>query len=280
MKDKVINLFEQGKILARAMENPNITRISKTNSFYYDFSDVIAEFDEARTKGKDCASTTLIMSGKKIPTYRAYGFLIDSKKTDLIHISERDSGSSGEISKGDFRAYTESLSSLDELSQQIREEDGSTSMNEVNVCMKDDAYIGIFTNPDKRSIAFGIILQKLNDILFGAVLPLYMYEKNQGQLISLDLDISQKIDIIRETLQNKRLTTSDIFYQLGKEENYIDILEELENEKLKQLKEPMLLDSAIDATEETIRTNSITEQITSIEQLTKGKNEKSKGMEI
>lgn len=41
-----------------------------------------------------------------------------------------------------------------------------------------------------------------------------------------------------------------------------------------------LLDSAIEATEETTRTSTINEQVENIKQLTKGKDEKSKGMEI
>lgn len=280
MKDNVINLFEQGKILARAMEDPSIYRQSKTNKFYCDFSGVIAEIDEAEIKGKDSASTTLLLSGEDIPTYRAYGFLINSEKADLIHIAERDSGSSGETAKGDFHAYAESLTTLDELTEQIRSEGGKHSMNEVNVCMKDNAYVGVFANPDKRSIAFAIIMQKLNEIQKAKTLPLYMYEKKQGQLTSLDLDIEQKIDIIRECIQNKRLATADIYYQLGENESYLNILEELEKEKSKQLEETTILGSAIEATEKETRKSIINEQVGNIKKLTKEKNEKSKETEI
>ena len=271
MRDNVKDLFEQGKILARAMEDPSIYRQSKNNKFYYDFSGVVAEIDEAKTKGKDSASTTLLLPGEDIPTYRAYGFLIDSEKTDLIHIAERDSGSSGETSKGDFHAYAKSLTSLDALSEQILVEGGKHSMNEVNVCMKDNAYVGVFTNLDKRSIAFGIILQKLNEFQIGKTLPLYMYEKKHGQLTTLDLDIEQKIDIIKECLQNKRLATADIYYQSGKEENYLNILEELEKEKAKLLKKTTLLESALELTEETIRTSTINEQAQTIKTVQRDK---------
>lgn len=274
MKDKVINLFEQGKILARAMEDSSIYRQSSTNQFYCDCSGMVLEIDEARTKGKDCASTTLLLPGEDIPTYKAMGFLIDSANTDLIHIAENDSGSSGETSKGDFRAFGESLASIDELSEQIRGEEGKHSMNEVNVNMKDNAYVGVFSNPDKRSIAFGIILQKLSEIQMGKKLPLYMYEKQKGQLTSLNLDIEQKISIIRECLQKKRLASADIYYQIGEEETYLNILEELEKEKIS------VLDSAIEATEETTRTETINEQVKSIKDLSIGKDKRLEETEI
>ena len=276
MKDSVKNLFEEGKILARAMEDPSIYRQSKTNKFYYDFSGVIAEIDEAKTGGKDSASTTLLLSDEDIPTYKAYGFLIDSERTDLIHIAENDSGSYRETSKGDFHAYGESLTSLYELTEKIRAEGGKHSMNEVNVCMKDNAYVGVFTNTDKRSIAFGIIMQKLNEIQTGKSLSIYMYEKNRGQLTNLDLDIEQKINIIKECIQNKRLATADIYYQLGEKENYLNILEELEKEKSKQLEGTKVLDSAIEATEKTTRSGIMNEQVGNIKQLTKEKDERSK----
>ena len=232
------------------------------------------EIAEARTKGKDCASTTLLLSGEDIPTYKAMGFLIDSANTDLIHIAENDSASSGETSKGDFHAFGESLTSLNELSEQIRGEGGKHSMNEVNVNMKDNAYVGIFSNTDKRSIAFGIILQKLSEIQMGKRLPLYMYEKQKGQLTSLDLDIEQKISIIRECLQKKRLACADIYYQIGEEETYLNILEELEKEKIS------VLDSAIEATEETTRTETINEQVKSIKDLSIGKDKRLEETEI
>ena len=230
MSDNIINLFKQGKILARAMENPIIYRQYETNKFYLDFSGMAAEVNEAKTKGKDCASTTLLLADEDIPTYEAIGFLINSEETKLIHIAERDSGSFGEISKGDFHASGDSLTSLDALSEQIRTEGGRHSMNEVNVSMKDNAYIGVFTNTDKRSIALGIMLQKLGEIQTGKKLPLYMYEKQKGKLTNLDFSIEQKINIIKECLQNKRIASSDIYYQLGEEEKYLNILEELEKE--------------------------------------------------
>ena len=60
MNNDIINIFEQKKLLARAMENPSIYRDSKTKEIYYDFSDLVAEINEAKTEGKDSASTTLL----------------------------------------------------------------------------------------------------------------------------------------------------------------------------------------------------------------------------
>ena len=112
------------------------------------------------------------------------------------------------------------------------------------------------------------------EIQMGKKLPLYMYEKQKGQLTSLNLDIEQKISIIRECLQKKRLASADIYYQIGEEETYLNILEELEKEKIS------VLDSAIEATEETTRTETINEQVKSIKDLSIGKDKRLEETEI
>lgn len=76
------------------------------------------------------------------------------------------------------------------------------------------------------------------------------------------------------------MATADIYYQLGEKENYLNILEELEKEKSKQLEGTKVLDSAIEATEKTTRSGIMNEQVGNIKQLTKEKDEKSKGIKI
>lgn len=76
------------------------------------------------------------------------------------------------------------------------------------------------------------------------------------------------------------MATADIYYQLGEKENYLNILEELEKEKSKQLEGTKVLDSAIEATEKTTRSGIMNEQVGNIKQLTKEKDERSKWIKI
>ena len=231
MNNDIINIFEQKKLLARAMENPSIYRNSKTKEIYYDFSDLVAEINEAKTEGKDSASTTLLLPNVEIPTYRDFGFLIDSSKSHIIHICEHDSCSKGTVKSGDFSASAERLDSLEELSQKIYEAGTKHhSMNEVNVCMNENAYVGIFASNNKRSIAMAIMLQKVNEMKFGIKYPLYIYERENGKLNKENFDIEQKISIIREMIQGLKINTTRIFYQLGDEEKTFDMIEELEKD--------------------------------------------------
>lgn len=231
MNNDIINIFEQKKLLARAMESPSIYRNSKTKEIYYDFSDLVAEINEAKTEGKDSASTTLLLPNVEIPTYRDFGFLIDSSKANIIHICEHDSCSKGTVKSGDFSASDERLDSLEELSQKIYEVGTKhQSMNEVNVCMNENAYVGIFASNNKRSIAMAIMLQKVNEMKFGIKYPLYIYERENGKLNKENFDIKQKISIIREMIQDLKINTTRIFYQLGDEEKTFDMIEELEKD--------------------------------------------------
>lgn len=236
MNNDIINIFERKKLLARAMENPSIYRNSKTKEIYYDFSDLVAEINEAKTEGKDSASTTLLLPNAEIPTYRDFGFLIDSSKANIIHICEHDSCSKGTVKSRDFSASNERLDSLEELSQKIYKEGTKHhSMNEVNVCMNENAYVGIFASNNKRSIAMAIMLQKVNEMKFGIKYPLYIYERENGKINKENFNIEQKIGIIREMIQGLKMNTTRIFYQLGDQEKTFDIIEELEKD-LKSIK--------------------------------------------
>ena len=238
MNNDIINIFEQEKLLARAMESPSIYRNSKTKEIFCDFSDLVAEINEARTEqGKDCASTTLLLPNVEIPTYRNFGFLINSSQTNIVHICEHDSNSRGNTKSGDFSASEDRLDSLEELSKKIYQGGNKHhSMNEVNVCMKENAYVGIFTSQDKRSIALGIMLEKVIERQFGIKMPLYIYEKENGKLVEGDFDLEQKISVIREMVQSQRIKSSSIYYLIGDEEKTFDIIEELEKDKEKENK--------------------------------------------
>lgn len=94
-KLEVIDLFKQGKLLVRAMDNPNLTKEFYSGDFSYDFSTWANEYEIAKNEGLTSLSTTLIMEGENIPTYKSMGFLINSKNVDVRHVAEHDSGSCG-----------------------------------------------------------------------------------------------------------------------------------------------------------------------------------------
>lgn len=85
MDNGVVKIFEQGKILARAMDNPSYRK--NNNELSYDFSTWASEFELAKSEGLMSVSSTLILPNEGIPTYKAIGFLIDSDKVDVRHVS-------------------------------------------------------------------------------------------------------------------------------------------------------------------------------------------------
>lgn len=230
----ILDLFNQGKLLTRAMEPASLYRDSRTGKIYYDFSGVGAEINEAKNKGKEATSTSLIIPGNKMHTYRANGFFVDSKKTEILHISATDSGSNG--AKDKFWASGDSLASLEELARTI-DIGKNNPMNEINVNMKENAYIGIFTGRGKHNTAHGIIMQKVAEMVLGKKLPIYEYDDMQGKLTNLELSSEDKIAIIKECLGDYKFRSKDVYYEIDGQEFSFDILEELEKENKKSVLE-------------------------------------------
>lgn len=278
MNEDVISLFEQGKILARAMETPSIYRNSKTNDISYDFSVWADEYESAKQEGLWSLSTTLLISGESIPTYKSIGFLLNSDNTDVRHIAEMDSGSSGNEKNGDFRANSTEIKTLSELKDIIQSKHENV-MNEVNINMRENAYIGLFANKvsNQLQVAQMLLAQKYYELQTDDILPMYVYDKENGQLESFNITLDEKANIIKSCLESKKLRSSNMLYETQNGEfKSVDYLEEIEKDiKLRD----SFLQSGIKATEETTRTSTINEQVENIKQLTKGKDEKSKGTE-
>ena len=275
MNEDVINLFKQGKLLARAMESPNIHRNYKTKDFSYDFSIWADEYEEAKLEGLGSLSTTLLVSGESIPTYKAIGFLLNSDKTDVRHIAEMDSGSSGNEKYGDFRANPSEIQTLSELRDIIKSKHENI-MNEVNVNMKENAYIGLFSNKTANQLQISrmLLAQKYYELQTGIILPMYIYDSKIGELESFDITLEEKSNIIKSCLTNKSLRSTSIFYETQRGEiKNVDYLEEIQKDIAIR---NSILQSGIETTEEIIRTSIINEQVRNIKQLT---NEKEKGME-
>lgn len=279
MNKDVQSLFEQGKILARAMETPSIYRNSKTKDISYDFSVWADEYESAKQEGLWSISTTLLISGESIPTYKSIGFLLNSDNTDVRHIAEIDSGSSGNEKNGDFRANSTEIKTLSELKDIIQSKHENV-MNEVNINMRENAYIGLFANKvsNQLQVAQMLLAQKYYELQTNDILPMYVYDKENGQLESFNITLEEKANIIKSCLESKKLRSSNILYETQNGEfKSVDYLEEIEKDiKLRD----SFLQSGIKATEETTRTSTINEQLGNIKQLAKEKDEKIKETEI
>ncbi len=231
MNDNVLNTFNQEKLLARAMDWPNIRRVD--GELVYDFSVWAEECEIAKQQELTSLSSTLLLPGEPIHTYKSIGFLIDSDKTNVIHVSEYDSGSSGNVKTGDFFASGESLESLNELSKLIHHKH-EKSMNEINVNMAYDAYLGLFINKClSESTLSRILLAQIyfklhNDL----VLPIYVYDDNTGNLVELDMKENDKVLFLQVLLEKGVLKTSSIYYELengeSKKVNFLNSIEKLE----------------------------------------------------
>lgn len=278
MKNNINEVYKQGKLLARAMEVPNLHR-DENGQFSYDFSIWADEYEEAKQEGLGSLSTTLLVQGEAIPTYKATGFLINSDDTDVRHIAETDSGSSGNEKDGDFHANESNIKSLEEL-QEIIKNKHRKEMNEVNINMRENAYVGLFANKTEgyRQISRILLAQKYYELQAGEVLPIYIYDAKNGELESFDISLEEKANIIQNCLESKVLRSPNVFYETQSgDTKCVNYLEEIKKDIDKR---DSILKSAIEATEEKTRIGVINEQVGNIKQLTKEKEEKFNETEI
>lgn len=251
-ENNIMNLFEKGELLARGMEPAILNKDYRTGKIYYDYSGVSGELNEAKANGKDTASTSLLILGNRMNTYKANGFLIDSNKTDIVHISLTDSGSFG--GGNDFHASGESLSSLQELVETSNSGDYNP-MNEINVNMRAEAYRGIFTSTSKYNVAQGIIMQKIAERMLQRKLPIFQYDSMHGKLTDSQLSKEDKISIIKQCIEEQKLRTNEIQYEIDGQMFGFDILEELGKENNQSI-----LDSVEETIEKGTRTGKVNEQ--------------------
>ena len=180
--DNVESIYNEGKLLVRAMDFPQIQK--GTNGFEYNCSDWANEFCMLMDKNLTSASSTLIVPGIGVSTYKNIGFLIDSTKADCFHIAKLDSGSSGNISNGDFSANKADFQSINELANYIRTS-GDTNMNEVNINTSIDSVVGLFFN---ECLNQELLLQMLYVVkvcikdITGIDYPIYSYDSKNGKL--------------------------------------------------------------------------------------------------
>ncbi len=221
--------FINNRIIVRGMDNPTLKRSGE--KIVNDFSIWAGEYEMANDQGLYSLSTTLLVPGESIPTYKPIGFIMDESKCNIRHISEQDSGSCGNEQNGDFRANSSSINSLDELENIIKQKHQNV-MNEVNINISSDAIVGLFANMCSSNMTMiNIILaQKYFMMQTGKELPIFMYDVKAGYLVPLNINENEKNQFIQQSIENKKIRTSSIYYETEKgeikEEDFFDHEEE------------------------------------------------------
>ena len=126
--EDAISLYNQDKLLVRAMDWPQISR--GTNGLQYDCTSWANEFDMMMNSMLSSASSTLLVPGVGVSTYKNIGFLINSDTANCFHIATSDSGSSGNVENGDFFANKADFTTINELATYIKS-NNSVDLNEV-----------------------------------------------------------------------------------------------------------------------------------------------------
>ena len=191
--EEVEILYNEGKLLVRAMDQPTI--LSKDGTKYYECNEWVNEFDSLMHEGLDSLSTTLIIPGIGVRNYKNVGYLINSDTSNIIHISKSDSVSYGSIRHGDFHANKEDFDNIVELANYIKEEE-ATEMNEVNINTSLDAIVGLYINVCehapmllKKVYAVKCMLKELTGIDY----PIYLYDWMKGKLDKVDLSKEKEL---------------------------------------------------------------------------------------
>lgn len=238
MTEKSIEeLFNEDKMLVRAMDEPFLRR--NDNSLFYDFSVWAEEADIAKNDRLTSLSSTLLVPGEKIPTYKNMGFLLSGEKADIIHVADSDSGSMGNIADGDFVANQTDLKTLSDLAVKTRTEK-LRDMNEVNVNIKDDAIVGLFVNkcPSERPKAMILLAQEYYKLQTGKELPIFTYDQANGNIQPLEMSKEEKIDFLEKMCQSKKIHSSIVGYTLdnaySEETKYSNIVKDTQDEKNKE----------------------------------------------
>lgn len=219
------------------MDEPFLRR--NDSSLFYDFSVWAEEADIAKNDRLTSLSSTLLVPGEKIPTYKNMGFLLNSEKADIIHVADSDSGSMGNVADGDFVANPTDLKTLSDLATKTRTEK-LHDMNEVNVNIKDDAIVGLFVNkcPSERPKAMILLAQEYYKLQTGKELPIFTYDQANGNLQPLEMSKEEKKDFLERMYQNKKIHSPVVGYTLDnaytEETQYTNIIKATENEKSKE----------------------------------------------
>ena len=209
----LLSLFDNDKLLVRAMDTPELIRSG--GGLAYDFTTWAEEIDIAKNDRLTCLSSTLLVKGEGIPTYKNLGFIVNSEKAEIVHVADQDSGSSGNITDGTFFANKTDLHTLSDLANRTREKK-LKDMNEVNINIKNDAIVGLFFNkaPSDRSKAFALMAQEYYKMQTGIKLPIFIYDTQKGDLQPLNMSDKEKTDFLNTMKKENIIRSLTISYDL------------------------------------------------------------------
>ena len=223
-KDKIQQLFQNDKLLVRAMDDPDLSRPGRIGpKMSRDFSVWAKEVDASLHDGLICASSTLLVANESIPTYKSIGFIINSDQAEIVHVSDMDSCSCGSTKNGDFSACASELSTLAELADKTRKEK-LTEMNEVNINIKNDAIIGLFFSRRDRPKAQVLLAQEYYKMHTGKELPILLPALTESSR-HLDRTLEKVAGSSDETISNLNETLHEVSDAAKSFQNLTDYLE-------------------------------------------------------
>ncbi len=209
----VTKLFEDNKILARATEDDYDLEYNVLGSMGREL-----EFMSSK-EGLKHASSTLLVDGTSVYTYKPQGFLFSAETTILEHLSLTDSNSSV-TDEGDLQTRIDpefDAASVEELSEKIKTTNialEASRMNEVNGTFFIKDLVGLFCVKVKskrienqRTLEMKFLQKKIKD-RFGITLPVYIYDQHKGELQQLAFD-DRKIKRLAKQLQLQGLHLTD-----------------------------------------------------------------------
>ena len=202
--DNVENLYYDGKLLARGMEMPMLC--NGVDKPQYDCTTWANEFNYLMNGTYSSASSTLLVPGVGVRTYKGIGFLVNSDTCECIHVSKSDSLSSGNANDGDFQANDTEFNKVSELANYIKENE-STDINEVNINASLDSVVGLFLNhcPNEAELLQMIYVVKESlENMTGIDYPIYLYDPSKGLLQKADLSLEDEKSI-QESLETTQI---------------------------------------------------------------------------
>jgi len=203
--DDVERVYNEGKLLIRAMDGVYLSNDGDGKK--YECQTWGNEFATLMNNGMNALSTTLIIPGVGVRTYKNIGFLINSDYAECFHISKSDSLSSGNTIDGSFSANKSSFNTISELAQYISIKRDIT-MNEVNINTKIDSVLGLFINKCqniKELIKEVYVVKCILKEMTGIDYPIYVYDFVNGKLEQLYLSKEQE-DAIIDSLESDKVT--------------------------------------------------------------------------
>lgn len=195
-------LFFENKLLIRAMEMPSFVKME--SDFAFDCSVWINEFELMKRNIFSSVSTTLLVSGIGVSTYKNIGYLVDSTQAECFHISKSDSGSFGNVLDGDFSANEKDFEAVSDLAKYIKE-NNDTTMNEVNVNMPLNAVVGLVFNKCTNEYPLLRSLLILKNALYEYTkidYPIYEYDRKNGKISLVDALKRIEISDYKEIFKN------------------------------------------------------------------------------